>query len=173
MSGYQQRWRNVYPNGSFLRRGGAAVRPRQMIVNFHCQVSTGIPPLRVAQMVQSTCSSELLLRSCLCSAHIPLNWHAAYAWVLWQEATVLCKMLPSSHRSYLGQHVKVALLHLLCSISGESQISLRYSLILYLLLTALRSFEREPSASRIVGGNLSDNRRPPRALKGLFPSLKF
>lgn len=79
MSGFQQRWRNVYPNGSFLLRGGAAVGPRQMIVNFHCQVSTGIPPLWVAKMVQSTCSSELLLRSCLCSAHIPLNWHAAYS----------------------------------------------------------------------------------------------
>lgn len=47
MSGYQQRWRNVYTNGSFLQ-GEVGVEPRQMAIYFNCQVSPRLPaPSRV------------------------------------------------------------------------------------------------------------------------------
>lgn len=87
MSGYQQRWRNVYINGSLLQ-GDVAVGSRQMTVNFHCQVSSRSP-----RSARSSWYSPHAVRSCCWGGssvqHIPLNWHAAYAWVLKQETALL------------------------------------------------------------------------------------
>ncbi|XP_042286958.1 nectin-3-like protein isoform X1 [Thunnus albacares] len=70
-------------------------------------------------MVQSKSSPELLLRSFFCSAHTVKVACSLRFCVLLQEIALFVKMLPSSHRSYLGQHGKVALLHLfLCNITG-------------------------------------------------------
>lgn len=132
MSGYQQRWRNVYINGSLLQ-GDVAVGSRQMTVNFHCQVSSRSP-----RSARSSWYSPHAVRSCCWGGssvqHIPLNWHAAYAWVLKQM-----KMLPPSHRSYLGQQGRLALIHLLCSITGESGV-LYGSFFSFVVLTVHRSF---------------------------------
>ena len=171
MSGYQQRWRNVYTNGSFLQ-GDAAVGARQMTVNFYCQVSSRRP-----RSVLGRWYSPHAVRSCCWGGssvqHIPLNWHAAYAWVLEQETALLLKMLPPSHRSYLGQQGRLALFHLLCSITGESGI-LNGIFFLFVPLTVHRSFVKEPTVSRIMQKSQRTSRQdqpPPRASS--VNNLKF
>lgn len=86
MSAFQQRWRNVYTDGSFFA-GQFVVQSVWMTVHFDWQVSSRLPaPRRV--MVQSKCSLELLPRRFHRLAHT-VKWVRRYKEPLLHKNTAL------------------------------------------------------------------------------------
>lgn len=104
----------MYTDGPFFQRGAGA-RTRRITATVLLSGERRLPPpLCAAHLVQSTCSSELLLRSFLCPPHtVRLECRQP------SGPAPLLKMLAPSHRSYPGHQGRVALFHLFCSIAGE------------------------------------------------------